>query len=226
MTTGAWSASSSGEAILDKTHHLKLPVNEQDVRSLTVGDTVYLSGEMVMCAGMLTHQRIIEYLDTGKALPVDLKGGAMLHIAGYSREVDGRCEVLYINPTTSTRFNDYMPRIISGLGLRLTGGKGGLDARSVQAMKEAGCAYLSFVGGGSTLLTKALKEVISVNWTDLIFHYRLVKVRVEDLGPATVGIDAKGGSLYESITSIAEARVPGILAGLGPRQSTASHSKG
>ncbi|OFZ98232.1 MAG: fumarate hydratase [Betaproteobacteria bacterium RIFCSPLOWO2_02_FULL_62_17] len=211
---------------MNKTHHLKLPVSERDVRALTVGDTVYLHGEIVMAAGLLTHQRIIEYLEAGKPLPVDLKGGAMLHIAGYSREVDGRCEVLYINPTTSTRFNDYMPRIITGLGLRLTGGKGGLDARSVQAMREAGCAYLSFLGGGSTLLTKSLKEVISVNWTDLIFHYRLVKVRVEELGPATVGIDAHGGSLYESITRDAQARVPDILAGLGPRRSTASHSKG
>ena len=211
---------------MDKTHHLKLPVSERDVRALTVGDTVYLHGEMVMAAGLLTHQRIIEYLEAGKPLPVDLKGGAMMHIAGYSREVDGRCEVLYINPTTNTRFNDYMPRIIAGLGLRLTGGKGGLDGRSVQAMREAGCAYLSFLGGGSTLLTKSLKEVISVNWTDLIFHYRLVKVRVEELGPATVGIDAHGGSLYETLTRDAQARVPDILAGLGPRRSTASHSKG
>lgn len=209
---------------MDKTHHLKLPVSEADVRALRVGDTVYLSGEMVMAAGLLTHQRIVEYLDAGKPFPVELNGAAMLHLAGYSREVEGRCEVLYINPTTSTRFNDYMPRIISGLGLRLTGGKGGLDGRSVQAMKDAGCAYLSFVGGGSTLLTKSLKEVISVNWTDLIFHYRLVKVRVEDLGPATVGIDAHGGSLYEALTRDAQSRIPEILAGLGPRQSTASHT--
>ena len=195
------------------------------MRSLAAGDSVYLSGEIVLAAGLPTHLRIVEYLDADKPLPVDLKGGAMMHIAGYSREVDGRCEVLYINPTTSTRFNDYMPRIITGLGLRLTGGKGGLDARSVQAMREAGCAYLSFTGGGSTLLTKALKEVISVNWTDLIFHYRLVKVRVEDLGPATVAIDAHGNSLYETLTHDAQARLPDILKSLGPRQQTGSHSK-
>lgn len=210
---------------MERTHHLQLPIGEREVRSLSAGDTVFLNGEIVMAAGLLTHQRIIEYLEAGKPLPVDLKGGAMLHIAGYSREVDGRCEVLYINPTTSTRFNDYMPRIITGLGLRLTGGKGGLDARSAQAMKQTGCAYLSFLGGGSTLLTHSLKEVISVNWTDLIFHYRLVKVRVEELGPATVGIDAHGNSLYESLTREAQARVPDILKSLGPRQQTGSHSK-
>jgi fumarate hydratase subunit beta len=198
-------------------HHLQLPIGEDAVRSLKAGDTVHLTGEIVLAAGLLTHQRIVEYMEAGKALPVDLRGGAMMHLAGYSREVDGKCEVLYINPTTSTRFNDYMPGIIKGLGLRLTGGKGGLDARSVQAMKEAGCAYLSFLGGGSTLLTRSLKEVVSVNWTDLIFHYRLVQVKVEELGPATVGIDAHGNSLYESLTREAESKLPEILAGLGPR---------
>ena len=203
---------------MSTTHRLRLPLSEQEVRSVAAGDTVYLDGEIVMAAGLPTHRRIIEYMDAGKPLPVDLTGGAMLHLAGYSREVDGRCEVLYINPTTSTRFNEYMPKIITGLGLRLTGGKGGLGATSVEAMKEAGCAYLSFLGGGSTLLTKAIKEVISVNWTDLIFHYRLVKVRVEELGPATVGIDSHGNSLYESLTREAEKRLPEILENLGPRR--------
>lgn len=204
---------------MNTTHRMRLPPSEQEVRALTAGDTVYLDGEIVMAAGLLTHLRILEYMEAGKPFPIDLKGAAMLHLAGYSRETDGKCEVLYINPTTSTRFNDYMPRIITGLGLRLTGGKGGLDARSAQAMKAAGCAYLSFVGGGSTLLTKAIKEVISVDWTDLIFHYRLVRVRVEELGPATVGIDAHGNSLYGDLTRDAEQRLPEILKNLGPRKA-------
>ena len=204
---------------MTKTHRLRLPLSEETVRSLACGDIVYLDGEIVMAAGLPTHQRIIEYIDAGKPLPVELRGAAMLHIAGYSREVDGKCEVLYINPTTSTRFNEYMPKIITSLGLRLTGGKGGLDASCAQAMKETGCAYLSFPGGGSTLLTRAIKEVVSVDWTDLIFHYRLVKIRVEELGPATVGIDAHGNSLYETLTRDAEARIPDILKSLGPRSA-------
>ena len=52
-----------------------------------------------------------------------------------------------MNPTTSTRFNPFMPRFIRHFGLRAVGGKGGLDAASAAAMREVGCVYLSFLGG-------------------------------------------------------------------------------
>lgn len=204
---------------MSRTHHLHLPVTRDDVAVLRAGDTVYLHGDIVLAAGVLTHQRIVEYLEAGRDFPIPLAGGTLFNIAGYSRE---NGEVLYINPTTSTRFNEFMPRIIRGLDLRLTGGKGGLDAECARAMQETGCAYLSFLGGGSTLLTRSLKQVLSVNWTDLIFHYRLVHVRVEALGPATVGIDCHGASLYDKLTDEALARLPDILAGLGPRRAGAA----
>jgi fumarate hydratase subunit beta len=196
------------------THQLQLPLTEESVRSLHVGDQVYLSGEVVLTAGMPTHQRIIDLLDKGLPLPIDLQGAAMFHLGSYSREVDGRFEVLYLNPTTSTRFNGFMPRLIRRLGLRAVGGKGGLDKASVEAMQEAGCVYLSFLGGGCTLLSESIREVVSVHWSDMVEHYRLVKLRVEGLGPATVGIDAHGNSLYGSLTENARERLPQIMATL------------
>jgi len=81
-------------------------------------------------------------------------------------------------------------------------------------MKEVGCVYLSFLGGGCTLLSAAIRDVVTVAWEDLIPHYRLVKLRVEELGPATVGIDAHGDSLYDDILGDARAKLPQILAEL------------
>jgi len=199
------------------THHLEMPLTEEKVRSLRAGDQVFLSGEIVISAGMPTYQRMIDYLDAGKPLPIDLSGGALFHLGGYSREVDGKMEVVYINPTTSTRFNAFMPRLIRSLGLRAVGGKGGLDAESARAMQEAGCVYLSFLGGGCTLLSESIREFVSVDWTDLLLHYRLMKLRVEGL-PATVGIDANGNSLYGSLQTEAEERLPEIMARLEARR--------
>ena len=193
------------------THHLELPITEQQARALHVGDQVYLHGEIILAAGMPTHQRILEHLNAGQTLPIDLRGAAMFHLGSYSREVDGRFEVLYLNPTTSTRFNAFMPRLIDELGLRMVGGKGGLDEASAQAMQRAGCVYLSFLGGGCTLLSKAIREVVAVEWSDLVHHYRLVKLRVDGLGPATVGIDAHGKSVYGNLTADAYARLPQIM---------------
>ena len=210
------------QSAMPQTHHLSLPLNELQIHALNVGDLVYLSGEIVISAGMPTYQRMLAWMDQGKALPIELGGGALFHLGSYSRELDpatGAMEVVYMNPTTSTRFSDFMPRLIRGHGLRLVGGKGGLDERSVEAMREVGCAYLSFLGGGCTLLSEAIREVVAVEWRDLIFHYRLVKLRVENLGPATVGMDAKGNSLYGRLNEDAAARLPAIMAQLAARRA-------
>jgi fumarate hydratase subunit beta len=193
------------------THHLQFPLTRNQAMSLRVGDSVYLSGNIVVTAGLPSHRRIMECLESGAALPIDLKGSALLHIGSYSRERDGEFEVLYINPTTSTRFNFCMPTIIRKLELCAVGGKGGLDAASSRAMQEVGCVYLSFLGGGCTLLSRSIRKVVSVSWNDLVPQYRLVKLLVEDLGPATVGIDAHGNNVYEDLQRDAKSKLPEIL---------------
>lgn len=197
-----------------KTHYLRLPVSEAQVRELRAGDMVYLDGEIVVTAGLPTHERMLDHLRNGVDLPTNLREAAFFHLGSYSREVGGRFEVLYMNPTTSTRFNPHMPSLIRSLGLRLVGGKGGLDRACAEAMRETGCAYLSFLGGGAALHTASLRDVVSVCWPDLIFQYRLVRLRVEGLGPLTVGIDAHGASLYDQLHDAAAARLPQILEGL------------
>ncbi|MEX0591124.1 MAG: fumarate hydratase C-terminal domain-containing protein, partial [Xanthobacteraceae bacterium] len=88
---------------------------------------------------------------------------------------------------------------------------GGLDTACAQAMKEVGCVYLTFLGGGAALHTDAIREVIDVAWNDLVSHYRLVKLRVEGLGPLLVGIDAHGRSSFDMLSQRAEERLPEIL---------------
>ena len=192
-----------------------MPISAAQARALKVGDTVLIDGDIVVSAGLPTYQRIAEYVREGRALPIDLTQGVLFHLGSYSRETpQGELEVLYINPTTSTRFNPLMPGIIRGLDLHAVGGKGGLDAACAQAMKEAGCVYLSFPGGGSALLSEALRGVLQVAWPELITHYRLVKLRVEGLGPATVGIDAHGNSIYDTLKDSSRDRLQQILAEL------------
>lgn len=204
-----------------RTHRLNFPLSEADARSLRAGDQVILDGEIVVTAGLPTHQRLLRCLDGHEPLPMALQGASLLHIGSYSREEQGRFEVLYINPTTSTRFNPHMPRLIEGLGLHAVGGKGGLDAACTQAMARTGCVYLSFLGGGATLHTQAVREVLEVGWPDMLTHYRLVRLRVEGLGPATVGIDAQGRNLYDEQTAAAHDRRAEIMAGLARSRMTA-----
>ncbi len=211
-----------------RTHRMQFPLSADDARSLRAGDLVVIDGEIVITAGMPTHERLLRCLDAAEPLPMSLQGASLFHLGSYSREVDGRLEVLYMNPTTSTRFNPYMPRLIRELGLHATGGKGGLDRSCAEAMQAHGCAYLSFLGGGCTLLSQAIEDVVEVGWTDMLVHYRLVRLRVRGLGPATVGIDAHGRSLYDEEQATARQRMPQLLKELADareRSTTDSHGE-
>ncbi|HEY8611745.1 MAG TPA: fumarate hydratase C-terminal domain-containing protein [Roseomonas sp.] len=209
----------------EEIRRLRMPLSREDALSLRAGDMVLLDGEIVITAGLPTHQRLVECVEGKRDVPRDLQGAGLFHLGSYSRELpDGRFEVLYMNPTTSTRFNALMPGLIRHFGLRAVGGKGGLDASCVEAMRETGCVYLSFVGGGAPLLSDAIREVVSVHWNDLVSHYRLVTLRVEGLGPVTVGVDAHGNSLYGNLSHAAAARLPAIMAELARARDKAGEA--
>jgi fumarate hydratase subunit beta len=204
---------------------LTLPLSKADVRQLRAGDFVALSGEIVLTAGLPTHERIREHMLANRPLPIEVAGGTLFHLGSYSREAAGKFDVLYMNPTTSTRFNAFMPDFIRHYDLRMVGGKGGLDAASAQAMKDVGCVYLTFLGGGAALHTDAIKAVVTVAWEDFVSHYRLVKLRVEALGPLLVSIDAHGNSLFDSLSQAATDKLPDIMRELdaGRAAFTAKH---
>jgi fumarate hydratase subunit beta len=197
---------------------LQLPLARADVDSLELGEMVLVSGLVTMSIGLPTHQRMVDLLDAGKPLPVDLKDGAFLHLSCYNRELEDGTghEALYLNPTTSSRYNAFMPRLIEGCGLRLVGGKAGLDDASARAMQRQGCVYLAFLGGGCTLLSRAIRQVSSVHWPEYIAQFRLLTLELSELGPGTVAIDSHGNSLYENLRQQAQERL---------QQSRHQHSK-
>ena len=190
------------------------PLLEEQVRQLRLGDTVYLDGDLVIMAGNPTFERLLGYVKKGEDLPVDLKDAVVFngpnvhHKAGDSYEMD------YVGVTSSIRFEQYMPELIRKCGVRAVVGKGGLGEKSLKAMKEVGCVYLAVLGGATPLLSPAIKEVTSVHWLDLIHQYRLITVRVEGFGPATVAMDCYGNSTYENIVAAAEKKLPKILKSL------------
>lgn len=191
---------------------IRMPMSREDARSLRAGDMILVDGEIVITAGLPTIQRLVACAEEGRDPPFPLDGGSLLHLGSYSQDTaDGGLEILYMNPTTSTRFNRLMPGLIRHFGLTAVGGKGGLDAGCVEAMQEVGCVYLSFLGGGAPLHSAAIEAVREVAYPDLVAHYRLVRLSVRGLGPLTVGIDAHGNSMFDTLHHQAQDRMPDIL---------------
>lgn len=193
---------------------LDLPVAPLDARKLRLGQVVYLRGEAVVTAGYPTHQRLVEGIGAKVPPPFPMQGIAFLHLGCMSRLENGVWRPLYVNPTTSTRFNVFLPEIVRHYGITVLAGKGGLDAACIAAMQEVGCVYLSMVGGAASLLTEGVREVLGTGWDDLIQQFRLTRLRLDHFGPMTVAIDAQGNSIYKQLSAQAEQRLPAIMARL------------
>jgi fumarate hydratase subunit beta len=196
---------------------ISLPLTPEAAKALKLGDVVLLDGDAVATVGMPTQKRMVSELEAGRELPLPLRGGSFFHMGvSYEEAGTGPGPLHYVNPTTSSRFDHLMPSLIRTLGLSATGGKGGLGAESVAALREVGCVYFSFVGGASALLSQGVQAVTDCAWTDLIMQFRLNRIRLDGFGPVIVAIDAHGNSIYERLMNSARERMPEILQSLRP----------
>ncbi|MCR9134676.1 MAG: fumarate hydratase C-terminal domain-containing protein [Alphaproteobacteria bacterium] len=192
-------------------HELSLPLQPDDITPLQIGDLVYLTGEIIVTVGLPTHKRIAEFVDAGKELPMDLSNGMLCQVGCYVETQGNKQVSRYINPSTSTRFEPYLPTIIGGTGVRMIGGKGGVGPKTIEAMKAYGCVYVSFIGGASALTSEAVRDVLEVAWHDFIPQFRLTRLKVERLGPLTVGVDVRGNCLYTNLKNEAKGKLDSLM---------------
>ena len=173
-------------------YHLRLPLSADDVRMLRAGDTVYLTGPM-LTGRDAAHKRLIQLLNEGKPLPVDVKGQAIYYV-GPAPASPGHA-VGSAGPTTSYRMDAYTPQLLR-LGLNCMIGKGRRSDEVRAAMQEYGAVYLGAVGGAAALIARSIKHMEVLAYPDLGTE-AIHCFTVEDF-PAIVLMDAHGGNLYES----------------------------
>ena len=166
------------------------PLSEAVARSLVAGDDVLISGK-VFVARDAAHKRMVEGLDAGNPLPVDLTGG-IIYYMGPSPARPGQA-IGAAGPTTSGRMDKYAPRMIEH-GLKGMLGKGQRSEAVVAAMKEHGCVYFAAIGGAGALNSKCIKKYQVLAFADL-GPEALSIIEVENF-PATVVIDCNGNNQY------------------------------
>ncbi|MEM0253554.1 MAG: FumA C-terminus/TtdB family hydratase beta subunit [Candidatus Bathyarchaeia archaeon] len=181
-------------------HRFKTPVSEEQVRRIKVGDVIYLSGVLYSLrdAG---HKRVLEYLRSGKLLPVSFSGMAVYHMGPVAKREGGRWRIISAGPTTSARMEDYVAEFIERTGVRVIVGKGGMGFKTAEACRRFGALYAVFPGGAGALAAKAIEEVEGVEWLDLGVPEALWVMRVKDFGPLMVVIDAEGNNYYDVVKS-------------------------
>ena len=190
--------------------HITFPTDEETIRSLQAGDSVYVDGHIIG----IRDRTQIRIFDQGIEPPMDLAGAFLLHTAPNVRKLGpGKYEKLCIGTTTSARMVRFTEGLGSQYGVRAICGKGGFPDDAIEPMREHGMVYFAIVGGAAALETTQIEEIEEVMWEELMPEC-LWKFRVKDFGPLTVGIDAHGNSLYHDVQAAANEKLKEIFARL------------
>ena len=179
---------------------LESPLDEKTVRSLELGDIVYINGPVITGRDEM-HIRAIEKVRAGEPAPEGLIGSVLYHCGPIMTEIDGKKAVVAAGPTTSARMNSLEAEMISTFHIRAIIGKGGMSSDVGKAMADEGCVYLAATGGAAVTLAEGLYAVDGVEWEDLGMAEAMWKFRANKLGPLIVAMDSKGNSLYEKVNS-------------------------
>jgi fumarate hydratase class I len=171
---------------------LNLPLSEEQVRALRVGDVLMLNGVMHMGRDAL-HRHLLTH-DS----PVNLDGGAIYHCGPVALKKGDKWTAIAAGPTTSIRGEPFQGKIIRKFKVRAVIGKGGMGAETLKALQEVGAVYLSAIGGAAQYYTKCIEEVEGVDFLEFGVPEAMWHVRVKDF-PAIVTMDASGNSLHADV---------------------------
>jgi fumarate hydratase subunit beta len=169
---------------------ITLPLSDEVLETLHAGDELLLTG-MIYVGRDAAHKRMIETLEVGEALPVDLKG-QVIYFMGPTPARPGKT-VGSAGPTSSYRMDSYSPRLMAE-GLKGMIGKGMRSGEVKEAMKKYKAVYLGAIGGAGALISSRIRKVEVVAYDDL-GPEALRRIEVQDF-PATVINDIYGGDLY------------------------------
>ena len=197
-------------------HEFHMPVSEDDVRKLRVGDHVVLQDTLFG----IRDATLIHMFDKDRETRLDLGGHAVIHTAPNVKKVpvSNSCPAGYqsicIGTTTSARMERFTRPLMEANGVRMIIGKGGLGEDSARAFRDLGGVYLAIIGGTAALETTWIEQIQDVDMDDLNPE-SLWQFRIKDFGPLLVAMDAHGGSLYDVVRTNAEDKRAAALARMG-----------
>ena len=174
---------------MDRT--ITAPIDRETLKSLHAGDYVYISGT-IYTARDAAHKRMIETLDEGRELPLDLKDNVIYYM-GPSPARQGR-PIGSAGPTTASRMDKYAPTLLD-LGLKGMIGKGKRSQAVKDAIVRNKAVYFAAIGGAGALLSQRIKSSEVIAYDDFGTE-AIRRLEVEDF-PVIVVIDSEGTDLYE-----------------------------
>ena len=198
---------------------LNIPISDEEIEKLKVGDTVSLNG-VILTGRDAAHKYFIDKL-MGETIPEEekevfekvsekLRGGIIYHCGPVVKKQNGKYSFLAAGPTTSIREEPYQGKVISHFGLKGVIGKGGMGENTLKALKENKAVYLHAVGGAASLIAMQIKDVEDVYKLDFGVPEAIWQIRVEDFR-CVVTMDCHGNSLHKEVEESSRKALEEIL---------------
>lgn len=166
-------------------------ITPESVKEWKVGETVLLNGKM-LTGRDAAHKRMVEMLNNGEELPVDLKGRFIYYVGPVDPVRD---EVVGpAGPTTSTRMDKFTRQILESTGLLGMIGKSERGPIAIDAIKDNQAVYLMAVGGAAYLVSKAITGSKVLAFPEMGME-AIYEFEVKDM-PVTVAVDVNGESVH------------------------------
>lgn len=182
-------------------------ITPEEVESWKPGETLLLNGKM-LTGRDAAHKRMVDMLNNGEELPVDLKGRFIYYVGPVDPVRD---EVVGpAGPTTATRMDKFTRQILESTGLLGMIGKSERGPTAIEAIKDNKAVYLMAVGGAAYLVAQAIKKARTVAFADLGME-AIYEFDVKDM-PVTVAVDTKGESVHISGPQLWQKKITESLA--------------
>jgi fumarate hydratase class I len=189
---------------------LTIPISDDSIRGLQVGESVLLSGVMITGRDAVhkwladtfikkTRQPAGDDLEVYQAIRPILDGGLIYHCGPVVGGLDTKqYRFVAAGPTTSIREEPYQGDVMRHFNLKGVIGKGGMAAKTLQACQEVPGVYFHAIGGAASLIAESVRRVLGVHKLDFGVPEAIWVIEVVDF-PAVVTMDAHGNSLHEGV---------------------------
>ncbi|WP_028770263.1 fumarate hydratase [Silanimonas lenta] len=177
-------------------------ITKEEIASWKPGEVLLLNGRL-LTGRDAAHKRMVDMLDRGEPLPVDLRGRFIYYVGPVDPVRD---EVVGpAGPTTATRMDKFTEQVLAQTGLYGMVGKAERGPAAIEAIKKHQSAYLMAVGGAAYLVSKAIRAAKVVGFPDLGME-AIYEFEVKDM-PVTVAVDSRGESVHSTGPAEWKARI-------------------
>src|SRR3990170_1534250 len=201
---------------------LTIPLDDETIRSLKVGDPVLLSGVMITGRDAVHKWMVDTFIKETRqpqgddrevyaAIKTMLDEGVIYHCGPVVAGLDTKdYRFVAAGPTTSIREEPYQGDVMRHFNAKAVIGKGGMGPKTLQACGEVPCLYLHAIGGAASWIAQTVTRVLGVYKLDFGVPEAAWMIEVKDF-PVVVTMDSHGGSLHADVEAKSKAVLEKLL---------------